>query len=376
MFVSAPSQRRSDRLTVVHRLRTARRRTVRVGAVLLAAASLAGAAGCASSTTRPVASISHTAARSSVASHSSAASHRPVVTKVSATLLPWRVPAVSREVAVGVGSTQLAVIGGLRAGGTSSGEVDVVDLASGASHRVAALPLPVHDAAAGVLAEQTIVLGGGAPVTLPGVQAMKTPVPGASIQPRVIGRLPHPRSDATAVTLGGRLFVVGGYDGNAAAPEVLATSNGRSFAAIVNLPVPVRYPAVTVLGNVIYVIGGQATGGSHAGQATDTIQAIDPASGSARVVAHLAHPLTAACAVTVAGDIYLLGGRQSAALSATASGAVDRLDPRTGRLRQVARLPVPTSNAAAVVLDHSVWLVGGERVSTPLPFVQRITMSN
>lgn len=272
--------------------------------------------------------------------------------------------------------THLAVIGGLRAGGTSSGEVDVVDLSSGASYRVARLPLPVHDAAAGVVAGQTIVAGGGAPLTLPGVQAMKTPTPGASIRPRVIGRLPTPRSDATAVTLGGRLFVVGGYDGKASAPTVLATSNGRSFAAVADLPIPVRYPAVAVLGKLIYVIGGQATSGSHAGHATDTVQVIDPARGSVKVIAHLVHPLTAACAVTVAGDIYLLGGRHSAALSATASGAVDRLDPRSGQLQRVALLPVPTSNAAAVVLDHQIWLVGGETVSTPLSDVQRITISS
>ena len=295
---------------------------------------------------------------------------------VSAKLLAWRVPAVSREVAVPVDATHLELIGGLRVGGVSSGEVDLVDLAAGASHRIASLILPVHDAAAGVLAGQTIVVGGGAPTTLPQVQAMSTPVAGGPGRPRVVGRLPRPRSDATAVTIDGKLYVVGGYDGATSAPTVLVTANGRSYTAVAKLPVPVRYPAATALDGLIYVIGGQATRGIRAGHAVDTVQVIDPARGSAAVLAHLPHPLTAASAVTVGGHIYLVGGRQTSAPSATASGAVDLLEPRTGHLRRMALLPVPTSNAAAVVRGHSVWVVGGETVASPLPYVQRITIGD
>jgi hypothetical protein len=57
---------------------------------------------------------------------------------------------------------------------------------------------------------------------------------------------------------------------------VLATTNGHTFMAVARLPVPVRYPAVAALGGQIFVFGGQAATGAHAGTPTDVIQAVAP----------------------------------------------------------------------------------------------------
>ncbi|WP_186526152.1 hypothetical protein [Leekyejoonella antrihumi] len=284
-------------------------------------------------------------------------------------------PQVSREAVLRVDDTHVTVLGGLRAGGVSSGEVDLLDLASGTTRRVGTLALPVHDAATGLVGTQEMVVGGGAPTTLGQVQTVTVSATAVTGRPRVTGRLPRPRSDATGVTVGGRLFIVGGYDGSVADPMVLATTNGRTFTDVADLPVPVRYPAVVTLGGVIYVLGGQATQGPDAGRAVDVVQMIDPARRSARVMAHLPHPLTGANAVPVAGVIYLLCGRETAETTATATHSIDRLDPHTGHLVSVGNLPVPVSNAPAVVTGRTVWLVGGETVSTPQPYVQRVVIT-
>lgn len=344
-------------------------RVARVGTVVWVIAFVAGAVGCSSSAAHT------TTARTSRAAQPSATASPRQHAGVRAAVMAWRVPPVSREVVLSVDDTHVMVLGGLRAGGVSSGAVDLLDLASGTNRRVGALMLPVHDAAAGIVGSREVVVGGGAPRTVALVQALTVSASKVTGRARVVGRLPQPRSDATAISMGGTLFVVGGYDGSVADPTVLATTNGRTFTGVADLPVPVRYPAVATLGGLIYVIGGQATHGPEAGQAVDTVQVIDPAGRTAAVIAHLPRPLTGASAATVAGNMYLLGGRGTAATTATAASSIDRLDPHTGHLVPLGNLPVPVSNAAVVITGRTLWLVGGERVSTPQPYVQRVMIT-
>src|SRR6202034_1458343 len=98
---------------------------------------------------------------------------------------------------------------------------------------------------------------------------------------RIVGALPQPRSDASAVTIGNRTFVVGGYDGQHGDQAVLATTDGTHFTAVAQLPTPVRYGAVVADAGRIYVFGGEATDGAQAGRPIDAIQVIDPRAGTA-----------------------------------------------------------------------------------------------
>ena len=72
---------------------------------------------------------------------------------------------------------------------------------------------------------------------------------------------------------------------------------------------PVRYPAVAVAGNAIYLFGGETA----SGRPTDAVQAIDPAAGTARVVAHLPQPASHASAVDL-GRPYLRARRDGGRL--------------------------------------------------------------
>ena len=109
-------------------------------------------------------------------------------------------------------------------------------------------------------------------------------------------------------------------------PSVLETTDGSAFKTVASLPVPVRYPAVAVAGNAIYLFGGETA----SGRPTDAVQAINPAAGTARVVAHLPQPASHASAVDLGGRIYVLGG--------TAGGSpTDRIvafDPGTRALHR------------------------------------------
>ena len=174
-------------------------------------------------------------------------------------------------------------MGGLTTGNASSSGIYSLNTTDGSLSRVGALGAPVHDAAGAVVGSHDVVFGGRAPSTVDTVQAFaSTPSVGAvgssNAVATVVGSLPQPRSDSTAVTIGATSYVVGGFDGTNADPDVLATTDGHTFQSVASLPVPVRYPAVAASGGKIYVFGGQAITGPDAGQPVDDIQVIKPRS--------------------------------------------------------------------------------------------------
>ncbi|MBO0775053.1 MAG: hypothetical protein J2P34_01960, partial [Actinobacteria bacterium] len=306
-------------------------------------------------------------------------------------LLPWHLHApLSREVVVPQGRRRLLILGGLTAGGVSANGVYAVRTRSGAAARVGTLAAPVHDAAGAALGRHALVFGGGSSATVASVKAF----------PRAAAaRLPAPRSDSVAVTIGSTAYVLGGYDGARPQPDVLATTDGRSFTTVAKLPVPVRYPAAAALAGRIYVFGGQALAGTRAGKPVNTIQAVDPARHSAAVIGHLPEPLAGAAAMTVGGELLLAGGETTApqprrpgmgttqlsaaevsAGTAAEAGtshthtvsAIWAFDPATRRLLRAGRLQVPVSHAGLAVTASAAWLVGGESHGSLVSAVQMV----
>jgi hypothetical protein len=281
-------------------------------------------------------------------------------------LLPWQLTApLSREVAVpGAASGSVTLLGGLTAGSATTASVVNLAVPAGTPTAAGALANPTHDAAGTILGGRVLVFGGGVLDSFTTVQAYPLTATGASATGVVVGQLPQRRSDDAAVTIGRTAYVVGGYDGTAADPEVLSTTNGSSFHSVGSLPVPVRYPAVAALGQMIYAFGGQQVGG--AAGAVNAIQRIDPASGKIEVVGHLPQALLGASAVTLGGVIYVAGG----STGPSDSGVIYAFDPVKDRVLVAGHLIAPLANAAVATVAGTAWLVGGESGSTPQAAVQ------
>jgi outer membrane protein assembly factor BamB len=309
-------------------------------------------------------------------------------------LLPWHLAApLSRESVVAGAAGRLVILGGLSPGGASANGVYALSTATGASRRIGTLSAPVHDAAAAVSGGRALIFGGGSPVTVPTVQGFTLPGPGGTGAGGKAGSLPAPRSDAAAVTVGGTTYIVGGYDGSRADAPVLATADGRSFTTVAGLPVPVRYPAVAALAGQIFVFGGQAITGPHAGAPVNAIQAVDPSRRTAVVVGALPEPLAGAAAVTVDGELFVAGGESPAAgrlvpgvgttqlrpdSGQPASSTVSTIwafDPARKRLLPAGRLQVPVSHAAVAVAGATAWIVGGESGGALVSAVQMLRPS-
>jgi outer membrane protein assembly factor BamB len=245
------------------------------------------------------------------------------------------------------------ILGGLDSSSASVSGVFQLDTASGKLHEAGALAGPLHDAAAVALGGRVLVFGGGTATSTDAVQAL--PAPAGAISPGTtavqVGRLPTVRSDLSAVALGGRAYVLGGYDGTRPVDSVLETTDGSSFNQVTTLPAPARYMAVAALGRQIYAFGGETASGG----ASDAIQAVDPQARTARVIGHMPRALSHASAVVLGGRIYVLGGEAGG----SAGDSIWRFDPGSGSVARAGRLPLAVSGGAAATVGSTAYLIGG-----------------
>ncbi len=274
------------------------------------------------------------------------AGHRLVVTTARA---PWQLPSpLSRLVVVPDGAGAI-LAGGLTPADTSTNEVSTLDLSTGRVHRVGTVPQGFHDAAGAVIAGRVVIFGGGSVASTSTVQEIAE---SGRHRSAVIGHLPQPRSDLSAVTLGGAVYLLGGYTGVTPLADVLRTTDGTTFTKVATLPVTVRYAAVAALGSSIWVFGGE-----HGATPTRAIQRIDPTTGTAKVVGRLPAARSDAVAMVIDGRVFVVGGRGPRGQALT---EVDELNPSRARVRVVAKLPAPVADAASIVAGSTAYIIGGE----------------
>lgn len=307
--------------------------------------------------------------------HVVAAESAPVPTlpsSVEAGIEPWSLPTpVSREAVVAQGE-DLEVLGGLLASNSSTAEITTIDLASGKISPAGVLAAPVHDGAGATLGSDTFVFGGGSPDTLATVQDVTLPPTrgaGSNVSGAVGGALPQPRSDLSVATVTSRsgpnttttAYLAGGYNGTSYLPDVLSTADGTHFSTVANLLVPVRYSAMSALGGRIYLFGGQIANPGGTVAATDDIQMIDPIRHTDSIIGHLPQPLYGAAAVVLNGTIYVAGGQTPGGQTITDIEAFDLAD---FKLLHAGLLPqgVAFSGYTTVGTGASAvgYLVGGE----------------
>jgi N-acetylneuraminic acid mutarotase len=263
---------------------------------------------------------------------------------------------ISGESAVGLPAGPL-ILGGLDSGETSVSGVFQLDGGSGRLSEVASLSGPLHDAAVTALGDRVLVFGGGTESSSDEVQAL--PAPGGKVSSgattSAVGHLPTVRSDLSAVTIGNRAYVLGGYDGTAPLDSVLATADGSSFSQVATLPAPARYLATAALDGKIYAFGGETASGGT----SDAIREVDPQAGTAQTIGHMPRPLSHAGAVVLGGSIYVLGGEEGG----TVSDRIWRFEPASRKLVPAGRLPSPVAGGAATTVGSTGYLIGGKSAS-------------
>jgi hypothetical protein len=339
--------------------------------ILLAGGACLGLVAACSAGPGPAASAPHPRAtapgRSPVPARSASA---PLAVQI--TPAAYQLPSgISREVVLASGGN-LLIIGGLNQRSVTTRTVTRLNPVTGRSVPAGRLAAASHDAAGAVLGGRPYLFGGGVVTSLATVQRLAlTPPPRPKLRGRgtasVAGQLPVPRSDLSAVTLGGTAYLIGGYDGAAYAAAVLATSDGTAFRTVARLPVPVRYAAVAGTGRQIYVFGGQTPAGP-----SRVIQKINAGTGRAAIVGRLPAPVTGATAFTLGGRIFIAGGQTGT--SQVPAKTVLAYDPARHSAAPVGTLPVPVSNAASAVIDGTAFVVGGSDGNRQVPMVAQLRL--
>jgi hypothetical protein len=271
--------------------------------------------------------------------------HPPRVTLTSS-MAPFTLPAAVSRPTVFAAGKGLLIAGGLTAADNTTQVILRIDLTRGTVDQAGRLPIPVHDAAGALVEGRDLVFGGGSSAATSAVQDV---TPGVS--PRVISHLPQPRADLVAISNANVGYVLGGFDGTQGSTTILRTQDGRTFAVMGSLPIPVRYPAVATSAGSIWLFGGE-----HEGKEVTDVQRIDLTTGHGSVTGHLPRPLAHAGAFTLGGAVFVVGGRTGG----TATDDVMRFDPANVDLTAAGHLPAARSDFGVAVVGGTAYLVGGE----------------
>ena len=239
------------------------------------------------------------------------------------------------------------LLGGLDAGDSSIGDVRFVSARRDSLRGT--LPGVRHDAAAVSLGGATYVFGGGdGRAQLNEIVRVES-----SGTVRVVGRLPQAASDLAAAAVSGKAYIVGGFTGTRWLNTILEWRPGAAPRVVARLPVALRYAAVTASGDKLVIAGGS----TPAGTASRSVLSFDPASRRLRAIARLPAPTTHAAAASIGGLAYVIGGRGP--IVNTPTGRISAIDPVTGRIRSAGTLASPRSDLAAVTLGRRILLLGG-----------------
>ena len=217
--------------------------------------------------------------------------------------------------------------------------------------------------------------------------------------------LPAPQQEVAVVALGGKIYVIGGFDGASQPTAAVNVYDPRSQAwtAAAPLPQPLHHVNAAVVGDRIYVTGALGSvaftalgttlsydpvanawtplasmpagterggsfvgaigttlyvaGGLRAGSVTD-FSAFDTTKNEWAALAPLAAPVDHGMSAVVGGKLYAIGGR-SAAINAHVT-RVDVFDPATSAWTPRAAMPTSRAGAASAVVNGLIVIAGGE----------------
>jgi hypothetical protein len=253
-------------------------------------------------------------------------------------------PVARSGIAASVLDGRIVVSGGLDDAGVSTDTVFALD-AAGRASTLAALPTPVHDAASAVLAGRLMLFGGG---QSEGSDRIVQIGPGA---PHLLGHLPQPLSDLTATTIGSTAYVAGGWNGTDTNRDIYAVSPAGIVSPRASIPVGVRYPAVGALGGRLIIAGGETASGSPTADAWS----FDPVSDRITRLPSLPVPTDHTSGIALRGTFYVLGGLRNGAFT----DSIISWRPGQTRWHAAGRLPSAVADGAAVTFAGGIALVGG-----------------
>lgn len=272
-------------------------------------------------------------------------------------------PTKRTEVAAGALGGDIYVVGGFEQPGLSNvlhlaitPAVEAYDASTDRWTVKASLPVGLHHAGIGVVGKHLYVVGG---YTQSGLSVWQ-PVATVYAYDRTAdtwterASMPTARGALAVAVFDGKLYAVGGYDGNAnsAAVEVYDLESDR-WTARAPLPTPRDHLAAAVVSGKLYAVGGRLKGDYR--RNLSVTEAYDPAADRWTRVADLPTARSGITAAEVGGMLYVFGGEG-------ADGTFhenEAYDPAHDAWRAMASMPTARHGLGSAVVQGRIHVISG-----------------
>ena len=252
-------------------------------------------------------------------------------------------PLARTEVAAARLGSEIAVIGGFLADGTSTGRVDAFSPRSERWRRLLDLPAQVNHAMAASASGRLYVAGG--------YGAERRAFVFFRGRWRALRKLPAPRAAGGAAIVGSKLYVVGGVLAPGRLAQrmlVLDLRTGRWLFA--PGPSPREHLAVTAAGGIVYALAGRSGGTNFT-----TFEAYSPKRRTWRRLPPVPYPRGGTGAAVVPGRIVSLGGEEPGGTISS----VFAYDIATSHWMRLPDMRTPRHGLGVVAFGARVYAIGG-----------------
>lgn len=171
---------------------------------------------------------------------------------------------------------------------------------------------------------------------------------------RELAPMPTARGALGVAAYQGRLYAIGGYDGerSLAASEVYNPETD-TWSSVAPLPAPRDHLAVASTGSGIYAIGGRANLNYH--QNTGRVEAYDPATDQWQTRASLPTARSGISSGVMNEQIYVLGGESGEGTF----NSNEKYLPTEDRWVTMAPMPTARHGSGAAVVNERLYVIGG-----------------
>lgn len=219
------------------------------------------------------------------------------------------------------------------------------------------LPVELHHTNAVTYKGEVVVLGGWTPqngnlsaVVSDKVFALRN---GAWV---ALPPMPQPRAAAAAAVVGDKIVVVGGQNGDKLAPDT-EVFDGTSWSLAAPIPTPRELLSAATDGTYVYAVGGRDLASS---KNTFAFERFDPVAGTWQSLPTMPTARGGVAAAWIDGRIVAAGGEEPTRVLDT----VEAYDIATGAWSTLAPLGVPRHGMSLAVAGSSVYAVGGAQRPT------------
>jgi non-specific serine/threonine protein kinase len=243
------------------------------------------------------------------------------------------------------------IFGGIGEGEKATNETAAYDRAINNWTVGPKLPRPLHHFAAVTYHNEAVVIGG----FVPGAELTS----GESDQVYALRdgsweRLPplsHPRAAAAAAVVGDKIVVVGGQANGKLVPQT-EIFDGKAWTDVSDIPTPREHLGAASDGKYLYAVGGREL---SADKNLKTLERYDPASDAWTELAPMPVAAGSVGVGYVAGRVVAVGGESAT----SALDAVQAYDVGARKWAQLAPLPSARHGVAVTVLADSLFAIGG-----------------